>query len=72
MYFEAVGYGVEREWYPEYANDLKDEAEDKVRSMTRDNSYPVDRGDMLFEYVCILRDKLIKKYVEDDKEEIYS
>lgn len=68
MYFEAVGYGVEREWYPEYANDLKDEAEDKVRSMTRDNSYPVDRGDMLFEYVCILRDKLIKKYVEDDKE----
>ena len=58
MYFEAVGYGVEREWYPEYANDLKDEAEDKVRSMTRDNSYPVDRGDMLFEYVCILRDKL--------------
>lgn len=68
MYFESVGYGVEREWYPEYANDLKDEAEDKVRSMTRDNSYPVDRGDMLFEYVCILRDKLIKKYVEDDKE----
>lgn len=68
MYFEAVGYGVEREWYPEYANNLKDEAEDKVRSMTRDNSYPVDRGDMLFEYVCILRDKLIKKYVEDDKE----
>lgn len=68
MYFEAVGYGVEREWYPEYVNDLKDEAEDKMRTKTRDNSYPVDRGDMLFEYVCILRDKLIKKYVENDKE----
>ena len=68
MYFETVGYGVEREWYPEYVNDLKDEAEDKMRTKIRDNSYPVDRGDMLFEYVCILRDKLIKKYVENDKE----
>lgn len=58
-YFEAVGYGIERKPYKNAIG---------VKDKTRNNSYPVDRSDMLFEYVEILRDKLIEKYVENDKE----
>lgn len=53
VYFESAGYGVERNYY-----------KGKQKMKTEKNSYPVDRGDMLFEYVCILRDKLIERYLK--------
>lgn len=53
VYFESAGYGVERNYYKR-----------KQKMKTEKNSYPVDRGDMLFEYVCILRDKLIEGYLK--------
>lgn len=53
VYFESAGYGVERNYY-----------KGKQKMKTEKNSYPVDRGDMLFEYVCILRDKLIEGYLK--------
>ena len=53
VYFESAGYGIERNYY-----------KGKQKMKTEKNSYPVDRGDMLFEYVCILRDKLIERYLK--------
>ena len=53
VYFESAGYGIERNYY-----------KGKQKIKTEKNSYPVDRGDMLFEYVCILRDKLIERYLK--------
>ena len=53
VYFESAGYGIERNYY-----------KGKQKMKTEKNSYPVDRGDMLFEYVCILRDKLIEGYLK--------
>ena len=61
IYFESVGYGIERKPYKKYENNLKCE------NKSRDNSYPVDRSDMLFEYVCILRDKLIENYIRKNE-----
>lgn len=59
VYFDSVGYGIERKNYRE---------DEKEEIQTEENSYPVDRGDMLFEYVCILRDKLIEGYLEKETE----
>lgn len=59
VYFDSVGYGIERKNYQE---------NEKEEIQTKENSYPVDRGDMLFEYVCILRDKLIEGYLEKETE----
>lgn len=60
-YFDSVGYGIERQWYE---GDHEHEEE-----KTEHNSYPLDRGDMLFEYVNILKDKLIERYVKNNKDQ---
>lgn len=60
-YFDSVGYGIERQWYEGDHNDEKEK--------TEHNSYPLDRGDMLFEYVNILKDKLIERYVKNNKDQ---